>query len=235
MNLIGPFLNDAVVFETNELDSAPRIVDTPEGHVMLARGDTAYVRGDTAATRSWQIFRAPKPLVDPATGAVLGYEARFVGSAERTRDGESRPGADAGAAVVPSSFKITGVREEAGVGDRLAPAAVRDFAPFVPHSPEAELNGVIISLYGDALSAGQNQIVAINRGKQEGIERGHVLSMWQTGRITPDPTDPAKPLMKLPDEKRGLMFVFRVFEHVSYALILTADEPAHVGDAFSKP
>src|SRR5204863_4093391 len=34
-NLIEPFLNEAVIFETNELASAPRIVATQEGHVLL--------------------------------------------------------------------------------------------------------------------------------------------------------------------------------------------------------
>jgi len=234
MNLIGPFLNDAAIFETNELDTAPRIVATPEQRVLLAKGDLAYVRGDTAGQRSWQIFRAAKPVVDPATNEILGFEGRFVGAAERVRDGESRPGAVSDASV-PTTFRVISVREEAGVGDRLTPAAVRDFAPFVPHSPENELNGQIAALYGDALSAGQNQIVALNRGKRDGVERGHVLALWQSGRTVVDSTDPSKPAMKLPDERRGVMFVFRVFERVSYALILSADDPAHVGDHFSKP
>ena len=46
LNIIGPFLTEAVVFDTNELDAAPRIVATQEGRVMLSRGETAYVRGD---------------------------------------------------------------------------------------------------------------------------------------------------------------------------------------------
>ena len=232
--LIGPFLNDAIVFDSNELTIAPRIVSAPEGRVMLAKGDLAYVRGDTSTARNWQVFREPKALIDPETQAILGYEARFVGAAERVRDGESRPGAETGL-TVPTTFRITSMREEAGVGDRLAPAGARDFEPYMPHPPEKNLDGSVVSLYGDALSAGQNQIVAINRGKRDGVERGHVLALWQAGKVINDTTAPGKPAIKLPDERRGLMFVFRVFDQVSYALILSADEPAHVGDHFSKP
>jgi hypothetical protein len=78
MNLIAPFLNDAVVFETDQLAAAPRIVATQEGHVLLGRGDLAYVKGDASAARDWQVFRNPHPLVDPDTHEILGYEARFV-------------------------------------------------------------------------------------------------------------------------------------------------------------
>src|SRR6195952_967933 len=113
MNLIAPFLTDAMIFDANQLASAPRIVAAQEGHVILGRGDTAYVLGDLGNTRSWQIFRAPKALVDPDTKEVLGYEARYVGSAERKQDGEVRPGAETGGLSVPSAFLITSNREDA--------------------------------------------------------------------------------------------------------------------------
>jgi hypothetical protein len=234
MNLIAPFLNDAVVFESNELAAAPRVVATQEGHVLLGRGDLAFVKGDVGATRDWQVFRNPHPLVDPETHAILGFEARFVGTAEHVQDGEARPGAQ-GPLEVPSTFRITSNREDAGVGDRLMPAAVRDFSPFVPHPAPAGMHGSVISIYGDAMSAGSNQIVAINRGAHDGLERGNVVALWHEGAITHDATVEKGPLMKLPDQRIGLMLVFRVFDRVSYGLILDATEPAVAGDRFSTP
>jgi hypothetical protein len=235
MNLIAPFLNDALVFDTNEMATAPRIVATQEGHVLLGRGDTAYVRGELGNTRNWQVFRAPKALVDPQTKEVLGFEARYVGSAEHVQDGEARPGAEATRLEVPSSFRITSTREDAGVGDRLTPATVRDFAPFVPHPPTGEMNGLVVSLYGDALSAANNQIVSLNRGSRDGMERGTVLALWHEGAVTHDTSIDKGPLIKLPDERTGLLFVFRVFDRVSYALILNTTQPAVPGDRFSAP
>ena len=41
LHLIGPFLAEAQVFETNQLDKAPRVVATQEGRVMVSRGETA--------------------------------------------------------------------------------------------------------------------------------------------------------------------------------------------------
>ena len=41
--------------------------------------------------------------------------------------------------------------------------------------------------------------------------------------------------MRLPDERHGMLFVFRVFDRVSYALILTVQAPVSAGDRFTQP
>ena len=235
MNLISPFLTDAMIFDTDQMASAPRIVASQEGHLMMGRGNTAYVSGDLGNARNWQIFREPKALVDPDTKEVLGYEARYVGSAERKLDGESRPGAQTGGLSVPSTFTITSGKEDAAIGDRLAPATVRDFAPFVPHPPANPVNGKIVSLYGDALSAGSNQIVSLNRGARDGLERGTVLALWHEGAITHDKSVQRGALIKLPDERIGVVFVFRVFDRMSYGLVLETVEPGVPGDRVTQP
>jgi len=50
-----------------------------------------------------------------------------------------------------------------------------------------------------------------------------------------DTTDRSRPVMKLPDERIGTLFVFRVFDRVSYALILQSEDPVKPGDRFSQP
>ena len=45
----------------------------------------------------------------------------------------------------------------------------------------------------------------------------------------------ARTAMQLPDERHGLLFVFRVFDRVSYALILSATSPVSAGDRFTQP
>jgi hypothetical protein len=181
-----------------------------------------------AASR-WRIFREPKPLVDPATGEVLGFEARHVGTADLVKKGEE------GATVVPATFTITDLREEATVGDRLSPMPPTDLEAFAPHAPGAPMSGQIIGLYGDGLYAGQNQIVSLNKGKSDGMERGHVLALWHAGRTLTDATDPNKATITLPDERQGLLFVFRVYDRVSYALILQVKDPVSKGDRFTQP
>ena len=234
-HLIEPFLNEAVIFESNELAAAPRIVASQEGRVLLSRGELAYVRGDLANEREYRIFREPKPLLDPTTRELLGYEANYVGTAEYTRLGENRAGADGKAEIIPATFTVTSIRQEAGVGDRLAVVPPRELTNYAPHAPQSPLAGQIVSLYGDALTAGQNQIVALNRGSNEGVERGHVLALWRNGSTLVDKTDPSRTTIKLPDERHGVLFVFRVFKRMSYALILSVQDPVKPGDRFTQP
>jgi len=236
LNLIGPFLNDAVVFSSNELERSPRVVAAPEGRVLMGRGDKAYVRGELNGVRDWRLFRQATPLRDPTTKEVLGYEARFVGNAQFLRDGSTAPDADGkGSVPVPATFEVQTVKEEVGVGDRLAPVPARDYANFAPHSPSSAMSGQIVQVYGDGLNAGQNQVVSINRGSRDGVERGHVLAVLRDGERVVDRTGDKPTDIKLPDERHGLMLVFRVFDRVSYALVLQVKAPVQAGDRFTQP
>ncbi|MDT7837434.1 LysM peptidoglycan-binding domain-containing protein [Aquabacterium sp. OR-4] len=229
LHLIGPFLNEAVVLSDDALATAPRIVATQEGRVMVSRGETAYVRGDLAGARSFAVYRQTKPLSDPETRELLGFEAGYVGTADLLRTAVEQ------GVPVPATFTMTSVRQEAGVGDRLAPVPPHDLQAYVPHAPGQPVAGRVVSIYGEALSAGQNQIVAINRGTRDGIERGHVLALWRAGTTAVDRTQDKPLLMQLPDERSGLLFVFRVFDRVSYALIVSALDPVKPGDRFTQP
>lgn len=234
-HLIEPFLNEAVIFESDQLALAPRIVAAQEGSVLLSRGSTAYVRGDLGSDREFRVFREPRAMRDPTTAEILGYEAAYVGTAEYVREGETRTGADGKSEIIPATFVLTSIRQEAGVGDRLNPVPAREYTNYAPHAPSAPLSGQIVSIYGDALTAGQNQIVSLNKGARDGVERGHVLALWRDGVRAIDKTDSTRPLMKLPDERHGMLFVFRVFDRMSYALILSVKDPVRAGDRFTQP
>jgi hypothetical protein len=229
LHLIEPFLNEAVIFDTNELAAAPRIVGTQEGRVLLGRGDLAYVRGDLGTSRNFRVFREPRPLKDPATGEVLGYEAHYLGTADFTRKGNSSSGE-----IVPDTFTVTNIRQEIRVGDKLSPVPPREFINYAPRPPQKPIAGQIASVYGEGINAGQSQIVALNKGSQDGVESGHVLALWRDGIRTTDKTDGGTRI-KLPDERHGHLFVFRVFNRMSYALILSVKEPVTIGDRFTQP
>lgn len=235
LHLIQPFLNEAVVLNSaDELAGAPRIVAAQEGRVVLGRGDTAYVRGESHGQRDWRIFRQPKALTDPTTGEILGYEAAYVGGAELISIGGAFERGEQNKPV-PDTYTITGVRQEAGIGDRMMPVPPRESTAYAPHAPSGPMEGQLVSIYGEAMSAGQNHIVALNRGARDGMERGHVLALLRDGREVVDRTDPGNPVVKLPNERIGTLFVFRVFDRVSYALILTSQDSVKVGDRFINP
>jgi LysM domain len=252
---IQPFLTEAVVSDEATLARAPRIVAAPENRVMLSQGDRAYARGqlgenggqggqpltlDRGQPREFRLFRNAKPLKDPGTGEVLGYEAQYVGKAELVRGESVQQEPDSAGQVqrriVPATVTITSAREEVRVGDRMLPEPAREVPVFVPRVPESAQNGRIVSVYGNAVRfASQNQVVAINRGQRDGLERGHVLAVYRHNAVLTDKTDESRPDIQLPGERNGLMIVFRTFERVSYALVLQVADGVKVGDRFMNP
>ena len=248
-HLIEPFLTEPVIVDENGLKSAPRIVAAQENRVLLTRGDRAYARGEGDAElvdepgqkqKAYRVFRDATPLKDPVTGSVLGYEAQYIGKALLVRGESSQESTDRNgktrADMVPATIDIVAAKEEMRVGDRLLPEPPQQFLSYVPRAPVIEVNARIVSIYGNAvINAAQNQVVVISRGTQDGVESGHVLAILKNGARIIDKTDPSRTELKLPDERNGLLMVFRTFEKLSYALILEITDGVKVGDRLVNP
>lgn len=248
-HLIEPFLAEPVIVDENGLNAAPRIVATQEGRVLLTRGDRAYARGQAATVlldepgqkqKAYRVFRNATPLKDPVTAEVLGYEAQYVGKALLARGESTQESTDKDGKLrtdlVPATIDIVAAKEEMRVGDRLLPEPEQQFQSYVPHAPLGRINARIVSVYGSAVvNAAQNQVVVINLGTRDGIESGHVLAILSDGARVIDKTDDARPELKLPDERNGLLMVFRTFEKLSYALVLEITDGAKVGDRLVNP
>jgi hypothetical protein len=246
--LIEPFLAEPIIVDEQTMLAAPRIVATQEGRVLLSRGDRAYARGQNPGdlviargqTREYRVFRNATPLKDPGTGEILGYEAQYVGKAELVRGESTRETKDKDGKsvteIVPATIDIVSSKSEMRAGDRLLNEPVRQFMSYMPRAPEGKLEGRIVSVYGSAVRyASQNQVVVVNRGKNDGLETGHILAVLKDGQISQDRTDPAKPNMKLPDERNGLLMIFRTFDRLSYALVLQATDGLQIGDRVTNP
>ena len=137
---------------------------------------------------------------------------------------------------MPATIDIVGAKEEMRVGDRLLPEPPHEITNYVPRAPDGPVDGRIVSVYGSAvLNAAQNQIVVINKGTRDGLQVGHVLAMLKDGPRVIDRTTGVPVEIKLPNERNGLVMVFRPFETLSYGLILQIIDGAKVGDRVSNP
>ena len=138
--------------------------------------------------------------------------------------------------IVPATIDIIKAKEEMRVGDRLLPEPPREFPNYVPRAPGKPATGQIVSVYGNAVRyAAQNQVVSINRGREHGMEAGHVLALVRDTSTHVDKTDESRPQIRLPGEPNGLMMVFKTFDKVSYALVLDIVDGVKVGDRFTNP
>jgi len=225
-SVIEPFLTRPLVVEPDGIDNAPTIVATPSDRVILGTGDNAYVRGlGDAKDAIWYLYRRGKALVDPDTNQTLGYEAIYLGTAQSTRAGD------------PATVKITSAVQEVGAGDKLVAAGLPQAVNYAPHSPTAEIKGRVMSVYGGLgtlAEAGPQSIIVINRGKADGLEVGHVLAVNSRAGTVRDRSRPGA-TVQLPEERSGLAFVFRVFDHVSYALVMQIAKPIVPLDVVQNP
>ncbi|MEI6737138.1 MAG: LysM peptidoglycan-binding domain-containing protein [Pseudomonadota bacterium] len=247
--VIGPFLSAPLVAEESTLNSAPRIIASEESRVIVGAGNIVYALGLKAeqGTR-WQVYRPGKALTDPVTSEILGYEAQYLGDAKVTRFGEGY--------TTPSTIEITKSNQEINRGDRLMPAGDATLPQYSPRSPGKQVKGTVVSVVGGVTETAQYSIVVVNVGIREGIEIGHVLAAQRGGEIVATNTgenegrrsfkslfpaswqgdkDGIPPEVKLPEERNGLMVVFRVFDRVSYALVMSSKRPLKVGDIIQTP
>lgn len=219
---IAPFLNRPLVVDERGLETHPRIVATQDGRVYLGRGDIAYVRGvQDDSIRDWHVYRAARPLLDPATRKPIAWEALFVGSARLERSGD------------PATFRVMGVTEEVGPGDRLMPAERTESDSYVPRPPEGSIAGRIVSVHRGVAQAGRDSVVALNIGARDGLAIGHVLAIAEQPRTVRDRV--AREDIRLPGETIGHLLVFRVFDKIAYGLIMKSSRDVAVGDDVTNP
>jgi LysM domain len=230
-SIIEPFLTRPLVIEPDGLEKAPTIIATQADRVVLATGNSAYVRGlsATAQDETWYVYRKGAPLVDPDTNRTRGDEAIYLGTAQLTRPGQ------------PATILLTSTVQEVEAGDNLVAAGRPQPINYAPRSPGKPIKGRVIGIYGGVAhvgEAGPQSIISINRGKSDGIEVGHVLALYNLGGNVRDMTKPRNApdaFIRLPDERAGLAFVFRVFDRVSYALVMHITRPISPLDVVQTP
>lgn len=229
-HVIEPFLTQPLVVEPGALDGAARIVAIREGRVNVGPGEFVFGTHIDPKSQQWQIFRPGKAMhnpdrVDPdKPGEVLGIEAIYLGTARLVQQGE------------PATLEITSARQEIGRNDYLLPTPRTDIISYVPHAPAKQIRGRIIALYGGVGEGGRHSIVSFSRGKNDGLEVGHVLTIDRAGpAVVNRDREGQKEVFQLPDERYGSLFVFRVFDRVSYGLVMEAARPVVAGDFVRTP
>jgi hypothetical protein len=218
-----PFLTQPLVMGKNELDKAGYVTIGMDDHVALGDHDQFYARGlGKKPDEFYQIFRQGAPLKNPDNGDVLGHEVLYLGDARLLSAGD------------PAKLVVTRVTQEILPTDRLIKAPPRAALPhYFPRAPQKQVSGRILSAVNGMREFGPLTVVAISLGQREGMEEGHVLRIMRHAGRRKDPV--TKKLYQLPDEETGLLMVFRVFEKVSYALIMDVNRPIHLHDVVQTP
>lgn len=223
LDAIRQFLNGPRLVTEEELDGAPYILQFLDNHLIGGAGNKVYIRrAKQSEGEVYSVVRPGPAYRDPDSGEILGYKAIPVGTVD------IREFDDISTGVLSQTFR------EVLAGDRLLPFEEEALASdFYPRAPEQSVDARIISVFDGVSQIGQYQIVTLNRGADNGLKRGHVLDIFQTGRKTPDPITGKR--VTLPPVKAGTLMVFKVEDRVSYGLVMSAQRAIHTLDSARNP
>jgi len=217
-------LSNRIIDSAEQFEAAPYIVAGNAERVISGSGDRIYGRGAFEDGMSvYGIFRQGKTYFDPETQEFLGINADDVGTAEiLDMEGDI------------ATMMLTRVTQEARIGDRLFPSEERAVnSTFMPSEPEDEIKGVILDVPRGVTQIGQFDVVTLNKGARDGIKDGNVLAVYKTGETVRDRVTGEN--VKIPDERAGLLMVFRTYEKLSYGLVLQATRSLAVQDKVRNP
>lgn len=216
-----------IIIDENTLNQSAYVVASLDDHLVNSINDKLYVRKlDTSSgTGRYQIYRPERPLFDPITNELLGYQALYVGESKLLLRGD------------PASVRVTNSEREILRDDRIMPIDNTQFErDFFPKPPSFQISGDIVALLDAISQTGQYQTLAINLGQRDGIETGNVLRIRRSGRVIRDEKEEnSRFRVKLPDEEIGMVMVIRAFEKLSYALIMEAKSPITLQDYVETP
>ena len=226
LDAIRQFLDEPLVDDEEDDGTKPAIVAIQEKRVIAGAGDVVFAKNLPNNIENWHVYRRGQPLKDPVSNEVLGYEAKFVANARATVAGGGNRAAE---------MRLLKARHEVEPGDRLMPAGKTEIMAFVPHAPAADIQGNVATIYDGIDSAGRYSVITLNLGKNVNMEPGHVVAIYRNRGTITYRGDGSKEEYELPDNRLGLAYVFRVFNRISYALVMDAAEPVNIGDKVTAP
>ena len=259
---IEPFLSKPMIVGIDELQSAPRIVATQESRVALGTGNTAYVEGVSKSQgASWQVFRRGDPLTDPDTGEVLGYVAIYLGEARVVNFGDvSKIEIVQANQEIYRDDRLLPSGREMPVFSYMPHPPKMSIRGRVISTYNSLYESGPRSIV--ALSKGSNDglrvgtVLALLRNQQDSRYPLRASPIWGeqgpggaaplqyrpeelTTRDAPVFHRPAPlnedALARLPDERYGLLMVFRTFDRAAFALVMEASRPVQLNDVVSNP
>jgi hypothetical protein len=222
---IAPFLSRPTVLSRAQIKRSPYVLRLQGEHLIGGQGNRAYVRGPgLTQNASFTLLRLGDRYQDPENGRFIGQEALFVGQGRIVREGD------------PATMMLMETEREVLEGDVLLPLDTDVPLNYFPSAPSTRIEGSIVEVVDGISLIGQYQIIVLNRGRDDGLEQGHVLEVFQRGEKVRD-RNRATPFAKvrLPEEYAGRVLVFRVLEDISYALVMSATSEMRVADRVRTP
>ncbi|HEX7374358.1 MAG TPA: LysM peptidoglycan-binding domain-containing protein [Steroidobacteraceae bacterium] len=242
-DLLMTFVGRPQLLSADELKTLPYVVGMRDRHIIGSDMNEVYAEklGKPAVGTRYTIVHPDEELRDPDDGDLLGYLAHYAGTAEVV-DPRTTTTKDDGI----THLAVREAGREILQGDKLFPAKVDVGSDFILSVPaNKELNGQVIAVVDGVHVAGKYQVLAINRGKRDGLAPGNGVAIFERGDLIRNRFERGTmgwryystnyDKVQLPDERSGTILLFSVHDRMSYGLVVESTHVLRVGDFIAHP
>ena len=233
------------IVSQQQFDEAPYIISNIGNNLAIGTGDEVYARATDwpTTTATFEIYRERRGYFGGEDDdELLGLELEYVGFATITdAEGEGI-----------RRLLINNGSKEILIGDRLLiREESRIDSTIFPTEPGVEIQGEIVGFLNAENMASQLDSVVINLGIEDSLNVGDILSITQgttelvdevarermgwRERLRATFRRDSEDTLELPGREIGTLLVYKTFDELSYALILSSLEPASIGSRVTNP
>ncbi len=209
----------------SQLEIAGTLVDATDNRLMMAEGDQVFVEIETPEGLQpgdlYTLIQVGEKVKHPVTDKVLGHQTSVVG---QVRIEESTPPI-ARAIIVRSDKEI--IRSARLIPSQLPQQVI------TLNKAEQPLKGYIIGGENEKLALSQHDIIFIDLGYQDGLQKGNMLYITR-------PRKQSEMALKghnldLPDVLLGAAVVVSTHAETAAALVLKSTQAIYAGDCAVTP
>lgn len=229
---LAPFLEWPRIMSDEAIKNSPYLLAAKDNASLIPAGATVYLKNmkQPRVGSRYAIYHPDKPIYDPETQSLLGHQVVYSGYARIDR------------VDTLSTATILDMDDAIRVGDRILPVDRRHSELRAPiQLPRTKIRGQIAAIYEAEYMGASSMIIAINRGKQQGIKPGYAVGVYTNGNRVEDHYATFRgnarntPKVTLPPSKVGEAIVYSVYDNLSYALITESQREIKNGDKIGNP
>ncbi|MCL1051012.1 LysM peptidoglycan-binding domain-containing protein [Shewanella abyssi] len=243
LSLIQSYLLQNRVVDAQWFEQQPMIMggESESRHHIVS--DIVYVQGELTVGDKFGVYSSGREFSN-VEGVALGLEVVLTASGRVVESGPV------------SKVELLSSLRETKAGYRVLPIEDDSLmsAYFQPKAAEITAATTVLASGQDIREMGKFDVVYLDRGDSDGIETGHVFSIFKEGDVVVIDGDgqPVQPndrnryekilasistasATQMPDLYRGKLMVFKVFEKVSLGIILVNERPVRVADKLTIP
>jgi hypothetical protein len=240
-DILMNFVQRPSLLTKKQVGKAPYVVGFRSRHIVGSSANELYVKGleNPPPGTEYTIVHPGEELRDPDDGDLLGYVGHYAATTRviTTTDAKHEDPL--------THLTVLDNGREINQGDKVFPAKTKFGDDFVVSAPkDTKLNGQVLAVVDGLAVAGRYQVLAINRGKRDGLVPGNVVAIYARGVDVRDLYSRGQDwtkftanyaTVKLPDERSGTLLVFTVTDRMSYGLVVESTQPMRIGDFIKHP